>query len=132
MLGAVNMGRGIGFQRRTGARARQMPGRPLGVRGPSFGVVTMDVGAGVFGSPPTCWMDCLALPHAQSGCPAPTAAPSLHNWLSHCCPMQNVAEMAVFRRANDGVAQAARDVQEASTLMLLQAANRCRRHLVHN
>lgn len=45
--------------------------------------------------------------------------------------MQNVAEMAVFRRANDGVAQAARDVQEASTLMLLQAANRCRRHLVH-
>ncbi|KAI7842478.1 hypothetical protein COHA_003832 [Chlorella ohadii] len=51
MLGAVNMGRGIGFQRRTGARARQMPGRPLG----------------------------------------------------------NVAEMAVFRRANDGVAQAARD-----------------------
>lgn len=45
--------------------------------------------------------------------------------------MQNVAEMAVFRRANDGVAQAARDVQEASTLMLLQAANRCRRHFVH-
>ena len=35
--------------------------------------------------------------------------------------MQNVAEMAVFRRANDGVAQAARDVQEASTPPLAAA-----------
>lgn len=32
MLGAVNMGRGVGFQRRTGRRARQMPGRQMGVR----------------------------------------------------------------------------------------------------
>ncbi len=41
MLGAVNMGRGIGFQRRTGARARQMPGRPLGVRAPAAGLCTL-------------------------------------------------------------------------------------------
>lgn len=32
MMGAINMGRGAGFQRRTGQRARQMPGRQFGVR----------------------------------------------------------------------------------------------------
>lgn len=56
MLGAVNMGRGIGFQRRTGARARQMPGRPLGVRGSSFRLVAMDARAGMSGARPTYWV----------------------------------------------------------------------------
>lgn len=59
MMGAVNMGRGMGFQRRTGVNARRQPGRQFG----------------------------------------------------------NMAEMAVFRRANDGIAKAARDTAEASALL---------------
>ncbi|KAL4440178.1 hypothetical protein ABPG75_003179 [Micractinium tetrahymenae] len=59
MMGAVNMGRGMGFQRRTGVNARRQPGRQFG----------------------------------------------------------NLAEMAVFRRANDGIAKAARDTAEASALL---------------
>lgn len=59
MLGAVNMGRGMAFQARTGVRARNQPGRQLG----------------------------------------------------------NLAEMAVFRRANEGVAQAARVTEEASAVL---------------
>lgn len=31
MMGAVNMGRGMGFQRRTGVNARRQPGRQFGV-----------------------------------------------------------------------------------------------------
>ncbi|KAL4438732.1 hypothetical protein ABPG77_006336 [Micractinium sp. CCAP 211/92] len=59
MMGAVNMGRGMGFQRRTGVNARRQPGRQFG----------------------------------------------------------NMTEMMVFRRANDGIAKAARDTAEASALL---------------
>lgn len=43
--------------------------------------------------------------------------PPFRSACRHPLLAQNVAEMAVFRRANAGVQQAARDVSEASALL---------------
>ena len=121
MLGAVNMGRGMAFQARTGVRARNQPGRQLGVSGGAGGGPAL---------PCHCWrrwvvVGALKEPVDQHLHPS---KPSLHSPFRPC--VQNLAEMAVFRRANEGVAQAARVTEEVRR-PLLCSAGRARRHLPH-